>query len=64
MSQLCSMHPRFPCPRDLSLHGEPIVEHWWSGWPGAYCLKCGAEDPTEIALAEGCNCVLGDMSWA
>ena len=24
--------------------------HHWSGWPGAYCLKCGAEDPMEIAL--------------
>lgn len=28
-------------------------EHNWSGWPGAYCLDCGIEDPYEIALAEG-----------
>lgn len=27
--------------------------HRWSGWPGAYCLDCGAEDPIEIALADG-----------
>jgi hypothetical protein len=27
--------------------------HYWSGWPGAYCLKCGAGDPNEQALAEG-----------
>lgn len=27
--------------------------HHWSGWPGAYCLKCGSEDPSEIALADG-----------
>jgi hypothetical protein len=27
--------------------------HWWSGWPGAICLKCGAEDPREISLADG-----------
>ena len=26
--------------------------HHWSGWPGAQCLKCGAEDPMEIALGE------------
>lgn len=26
--------------------------HWWSGWPGAYCLKCGSEDPMEIAIAD------------
>lgn len=24
--------------------------HKWSGWPGAYCLKCGADDPIEIAI--------------
>lgn len=28
-------------------------QHWWSGWPGAYCTKCGCEDPMEIALADG-----------
>jgi len=22
--------------------------HWWSGWPGARCLYCGQEDPTEL----------------
>lgn len=26
--------------------------HWWSGWPGATCLRCGAEDPLEIGLAD------------
>lgn len=25
--------------------------HRWSGWPGAYCLDCGQEDPIETALA-------------
>ena len=24
--------------------------HWWSGWPGAYCMRCGADDPTEFAI--------------
>lgn len=33
-----------------------MTEHRWSGWPGAWCLDCGCEDPTEIALAEG-NCI-------
>jgi len=27
--------------------------HRWSGWPGAYCLKCGCEDAVENALALG-----------
>lgn len=26
--------------------------HNWSGWPGAWCLDCGCEDPREIALAD------------
>ena len=29
------------------------MTHRWSGWPGAWCLDCGIEDPTELALAEG-----------
>jgi len=24
--------------------------HHWSGWPGAFCLKCGCEDLLEIAI--------------
>jgi len=28
------------------------MEHVWSGWPGAHCLKCGASDPLELALAD------------
>lgn len=26
--------------------------HKWSGWPGAYCLKCGAGHALEVALAD------------
>ena len=29
------------------------MSHEWSGWPGAFCLKCGAEDALENALAIG-----------
>lgn len=29
-------------------------DHRWSGWPGAYCLDCRAEDAREICAAEGC----------
>jgi len=25
--------------------------HRWSGWPGAYCLHCHAEDAHELGLA-------------
>lgn len=27
--------------------------HWWSGWPGAYCMRCGADHALELALADG-----------
>lgn len=37
-------------------------QHQWSGWPGAVCLICGAEDPLEICLA-GCECVCHDEFW-
>lgn len=30
-----------------------LTQHHWSGWPGAFCLKCGCEDPMEQALADG-----------
>ena len=30
-----------------------MSEHRWSGWPGAWCLDGGCEDPREIALADG-----------
>lgn len=30
-----------------------MESHRQSGWPGAWCLDCGIEDPTEIALANG-----------
>lgn len=36
--------------------------HRWSGWPGAYCLDCGAEDPYEIAEADGKIDYVDDLS--
>lgn len=30
-----------------------MAGHRWSGWPGAWCLDCGASDPTEQAIADG-----------
>jgi hypothetical protein len=30
-----------------------MTAHRWSGWPGAWCLDCGCDDPFEIALADG-----------
>ena len=29
------------------------MTHRWSGWPGAWCLDCGRDDPVECALADG-----------
>lgn len=31
---------------------EVVMNHRWSGWPGAYCLDCGCEDPIELALTD------------
>jgi hypothetical protein len=31
---------------------EERAAHSWSGWPGAWCLHCGAGDPYEEALAD------------
>jgi hypothetical protein len=29
------------------------MKHRWSGWPGAWCLDCGCNDPMEQMLADG-----------
>lgn len=52
----CAQLQKVPCPAGKSLHEEGTTEHWWSGWPGAYCMKCGAEDKDEICLADSCQC--------
>lgn len=31
------------------------VKHRWSGWPEAWCLDCGVEDPREIDFSNGGN---------
>lgn len=33
----------------------PYRSHHWSGWPGGWCLDCGAEDQREICLAGECG---------
>ena len=38
-----------PPPRHRALGRE--AHQRWSGWPGAYCLDCGADDPQELAIA-------------
>lgn len=37
----------------VSAEPEAPAAHRWSGWPGAWCLDCGIEDPIEQALADG-----------
>lgn len=59
----CAVGSASPCPSPASLHGEPVGEHWWSGWPGAFCLKCHAEDPMESCLAD-CTCPCHDAFFA
>lgn len=39
-----------------------MSEHRWSGWPGAWCLDCGIEDPNEVCIAthdDGLICECG-----
>lgn len=31
---------------------EPPRDHRWSGWPGAWCLDCGAEDKRELCIVD------------
>lgn len=41
-----------------------MSEHRWSGWPGAWCLDCGAEDEREVCCAvhlDGLVCVEGHV---
>lgn len=59
----CLQLKKKPCPSNKSLHGEQIKEHWFSGWPGAYCMKCFEEDMNELCLADGCKCPCHDKFW-
>lgn len=38
--------PKCPRPHELS----DGTHHWWSGWPGAFCLGCFCEDPLEYCI--------------
>lgn len=59
----CAQREKTDCTANKSLHGESLIEHFWSGWPGAYCLKCSAEDKDEICIAGGCECPCHDEFW-
>ena len=42
----------------MSKRTPEFIEHRWSGWPGAWCLDCGAEDPREWCIVtheDGCK---------
>ena len=60
----CAQLEKRPCPAKFSLQSEAPEDHWWSGWPGAYCLKCGAEDKNEVCIARGCECPCHEEFWA
>jgi len=38
---------------NAQLKGRKVGKHRWSGWPGAWCLDCGCEDPSEICIGGG-----------
>lgn len=51
------------CPSGKSLHSEKPFEHWWSGWPGAFCMKCFAGDLMESCIGCVCECQCHDEFW-
>ena len=59
----CHQTEIIKCPVSESLHGEEIGEHWWSGWPGAHCMKCGSEDKNELCIGTGCPCECHEQFW-
>ncbi len=59
----CYVGGTVDCPANFSLYDESKNKHWWSGWPGAYCLKCNAEDLFELCLAESCKCCCHNEFW-
>lgn len=50
-------------PGRIQVEGFLMKEHHWSGWPGAFCLDCGAEDPWEIAVGNNYYDPV-DKKWA
>ncbi len=41
-----------------------MTRHHWSGWPGAFCFDCGADDNNELCVAThsvGITCVEGHV---
>lgn len=40
-----------------------MSDHRWSGWPGAWCLDCGAQDEREVCVAT-CDWVCGAYALA
>lgn len=59
----CPQLQKAPCPANRSLHGEGTTDHWWSGWPGAFCMKCGSDDMDEACICGGCKCPCHDAFW-
>lgn len=48
----------------MTNEGDNWGTHDWSGWPGAWCLDCGIEDPMELALADGDFDLIGEGNIA
>jgi hypothetical protein len=40
------------------LSEQAVSQHRWSGWPGAFCLACGAEDQAEICVGTHAHAIL------
>ena len=59
----CAELRRKPCTAGKSFNGEPVDQHHFSGWPGAYCLKCYEDDVEEICIKGGCKCPCHDEFW-
>jgi hypothetical protein len=55
----CTFDRKCPTPHQLERHDG----HWWSGWPGAWCMGCGVGDPSEVCLSGDCGCLCHDQLW-
>lgn len=59
----CYQSEKRPCPAGKSLHGEAITDHWRSGWPGAFCMKCGVYKPKLIYVTPRINFKMPNKGW-
>ena len=59
----CYQLEKRPCSSPETMFSAGPGEHWWSGWPGAFCMKCHAEDKDELCVGAVCQCPCHEEFW-